>query len=84
VQSNLLDSQQCSLKWLINNPELIVFATDKNIGPATTEQKTYVERALTDHLADTDTYSRPTTTAISGITTGFDQFITKFFHAQKP
>jgi hypothetical protein len=25
VQSNLLDSQQRSLKWLINNPELVVF-----------------------------------------------------------
>jgi hypothetical protein len=88
VQSNLLDSQQHSLKWLIDNPELVVFATDKNLGPAITERKTYVERALTDHLADTDTYSRLTATefetAITTITTGFNQFLTKFFPAQKP
>jgi hypothetical protein len=51
-RDNLLDSQRHSLKWLMDIPELVVFATDKNLGPAITERKTYVERALTDHLLD--------------------------------
>jgi len=37
VRSNLLPTQEKALEWLLDHPELIVFNTDKNLGPAIIE-----------------------------------------------
>jgi hypothetical protein len=82
-RDNLLDSQRQSLKWLMDNPELVVFATDKNLGPAITERKTYVERAFIDHLLDKSTYQQLSElefhAAIATISTTFKNFMNEFF-----
>ena len=36
--------------------KIIVIATDKNLGPATIEIEYYIQRCLTDHLDQTNTY----------------------------
>jgi hypothetical protein len=67
----------------MDNPELVVFATDKNLGPAIMERKIYVERALTDHLMDASTYQQLSKlefhAAVVKISATFKRFMDKFF-----
>ncbi|MCP4745959.1 MAG: hypothetical protein GY874_07435 [Desulfobacteraceae bacterium] len=55
-QSNLLPTQLAALKWLEDNPQLIVFNADKNLGPCIIERERYLDLALRDHLGDKNTY----------------------------
>ena len=57
---NLLPSQRQALRALRSRDDLIVLKTDKNLGPAVVERKVYIQRALDEHLADTNTYRRLT------------------------
>ena len=48
--------QTAALCDLTNSLDIIVFKTDKNLGPAVVERSVYIRRALDDHLLDTNTY----------------------------
>ena len=58
VQSSLLPSQMAAFKWLEAHDNVVVFPTDKNLGPAVMERDRYIDQALTDHLLDPKTYRR--------------------------
>jgi len=58
--SNLLPSQQATVQWLKNHDNLVVFPTDKNLGPAVMERNRYIQVAYDDHLSDKETYERLT------------------------
>jgi hypothetical protein len=87
-QSNLTENQHWVLDWLRNNPMLVVFATDKNLGPAITERKVYIERALSEHLLDTTTYRQLSAVqfhqAIDVIRSLIQRFIDTFFPDTRP
>jgi hypothetical protein len=79
----LLDSQWYVLDWLQNNPDLVVFATDKNLRPAITEHKVYVKLAFTDHLSASMSYKQLTKSQflsdIQVIKLLHKKFMAKFF-----
>jgi len=54
--SSLLPPQKAALRWLTSHSNVIVFPTDKNLGPAIMERDRYIQRALDEHLSDTKTY----------------------------
>jgi hypothetical protein len=56
--SNLLPCQRSCLRTLRNSENLVVLPTDKNLGPAITEKRRYVELAYRDHLSDRATYKQ--------------------------
>ena len=53
---NLLPTQLTAMASLHQDDKLIIFKTDKNLGPAILEQSNYIKLALQDHLLDTCTY----------------------------
>ena len=57
---NLLPTQLTAMASLRRNDNLIVFKTDKNLGPAILERSCYVKIALKEHLHDTLTYRQLT------------------------
>ena len=57
-KTNLLPSQRAAFVWLMNHPEIIVCASDKNLGPAVMERSKYLRLTHRDHLSDTNTYRR--------------------------
>lgn len=56
--NSLMPHQLKALKWLEDHPEIVVFSTDKNLGPTVIERERYVEYAWKDHLSDSTTYRR--------------------------
>ena len=56
--SNLLPMQQSALYALHRRSDLMVWRTDKNLGPIVTTEEMYMKRALNDHLLDHATYRR--------------------------
>lgn len=54
--SNLMTFQASTLDRLKANDDVVIFKTDKNLGPAILEKDVYIQRALTDHLLDDKTY----------------------------
>ena len=58
--TTLLSTQLTTLLYIQKRHDLIVWKTDKNLGPAIIERDEYKSRALTDHLLDSVTY-RPLT-----------------------
>ena len=56
--SNLLPSQRNCLQALKDSETLVVLATDKNLGPAITDKRRYVQMAFNDHLRDGTAYSK--------------------------
>ena len=56
AQTNFLPTQLHAFNWLRHNQHVIVFPTDKNLGPAIMERKEYINIALTEHLSDESTY----------------------------
>ena len=56
--SNLLPIQKAGLRFLKNRPDLLVWPTDKNLGPIVTTKQHYVELIIRDHLSDTKTYKK--------------------------
>jgi hypothetical protein len=81
--SNLLPHQTLALNALRKNPELIVWKTDKNLGPAIIERDVYIRCALSDHLLDRSTYRQLSETTANGrinaIRRLLENFITEFF-----
>ena len=54
--SNLLPCQRACLQALRNSDNLVVLPPDKNLGPAITERRRYIELAFRDHLLNRTTY----------------------------
>ena len=55
-RTNLTPPQHRLLTEVANDDRFIVVNTDKNLGPAIMDRVTYIERALIDHLGNTNTY----------------------------
>jgi hypothetical protein len=53
---NLSPSQRHVLKELARRSDLIVFPTDKNLGPSISERPRYIRQVLTEHLLNSDNY----------------------------
>jgi hypothetical protein len=81
--SNLLPSQLRTLKQLKTDDNLIIFSSDKNLGPCIIDRSTYIFRAMFDHLLDTNTYRQLTLSDASGRITAvrhiIDNFLNKHF-----
>ena len=58
---NLLPTQLTAMASLRQDDKLLIFKTDKNLGPAILEQSNYIKMALQDHLHDTCTYRQLST-----------------------
>lgn len=56
-QNYLLPLQGLAMKWLKDNPNIIVCSADKNLGPCTIEATRYCDFAFRDHLS-TSTYKK--------------------------
>ena len=56
--SNLPWKYHLNLRKIRNSREILVTATDKNLGAAIIDTKTYIRRNLQDHLLKDDSYSR--------------------------
>ena len=66
--TNLLSTQLATLLYIRKRHDLIVWKTDKNLGPAIIERDEYIWRALTDHLLDSVTYQPLTQTQAHTVT----------------
>ena len=64
--TNLLSTQLATLLYIRKRHDLIVWKTDKNLGPAIIERDEYIRHALTDHLLDSVTYQPLTQTQAHG------------------
>jgi len=82
ASSNLSFIQQAALRTLLQRQDLIVFKTDKNLGPAIIERKRYVELVY-NHLKNNTTYTRFSNkrakAKIRLIQTNIKKFVNKFF-----
>lgn len=58
TSSSFLPSQDAAFRWLQHHENIVVFPTDKNLGPAIMERDRYIRLAFTDHLNDPTTYRR--------------------------
>ena len=56
--SNLSAFQLTTLQTLRQNPNFVVFPSDKNLGPCIIERDIYIQRCLQDHLLDKTSYKR--------------------------
>lgn len=74
---NLLPMQQAALQTLKDSPTLIVFKSDKNLGPVILERAEYIRRALTEHLC-TDTYRQLSEGAASGRIRAIERLLRSF------
>jgi hypothetical protein len=54
--ANLIPHQQYLLDKLQSSEDTLVVRTDKNLGPALVDRKTYIHKAFADHLSDANTY----------------------------
>ena len=59
---NLLPHQCRALDYLRNQTSLLVVQCDKNLGPAVIEREAYIKLVIRDHLSDTTTYQRLSST----------------------
>jgi hypothetical protein len=59
-RSNLLPHQQHCFNTLKQSEKLLVWKTDKNLGPCISERRRYVTLCKRDHFRDTDTYKQLT------------------------
>ena len=55
---NLNRLQYKTLLEIKNNPDIIVLLADKNLGPVVMDRETYIQRILSDHLLDKNTYQQ--------------------------
>ena len=58
LPSKLLPNQSFAMEWLKQNENIVVFSSDKNLGPCVIERDRYVEFAFKFHLSDNNTYRR--------------------------
>jgi hypothetical protein len=81
--SNLLPIQRTMLQNLRNNNQLVIFPTDKNLGPAIIDKPTYIKRAISDHLSDKTTYRQLTApqadARMKAVRRTLTNFIEKYF-----
>ena len=63
---NLLPTQLTAMASLRQDDKLLIFKTDKNLGPTILEQSNYIKMALQDHLHDTCTYRQLSTQQAGG------------------
>ena len=56
--TNLLPTQRAAFRWLMNHPNIVVCASDKNLGPVVMEREKYLCLTFRDHLSDGNTYKR--------------------------
>lgn len=82
--SNLLPSQRHILETIRDDDKIVVFKTDKNLGPAIIERTTYIRRALADHLFDTTTYRCLSTAAAMGRMKSIRFILGNFIDRQLP
>jgi hypothetical protein len=54
--ANLRHHQQFLLELLQASPNTLVVRTNKKLGPALVDHKTYIHKAFADHLSDRNTY----------------------------
>jgi len=59
-RTNLSGIQRKVITQLKNNPNIVVLLADKNLGPVTMDRKEYVERVLSEHLANKTAYQKMT------------------------
>ena len=83
-RSNLNHIQAAALQELRNNDDLIVFSTDKNLGPAIIERDEYVRRVLTDHLLHKETYRRLTEQEARGRLKAIQKIVENFIGRNLP
>ncbi len=76
--SNLLPLQRTTLSYIRQNNNLVIFPTDKNLGPAIIDRPTYIKRALSEHLSDKTTYRQLTPSGASNRIKAVRRMITKF------
>ena len=76
--TNLFKTQHAALKFLFNNPDIIVIKTDKNLGPAVLERSVYIKRAFDDHLSDSSTYRQLDKTTANGRIKSIERIILNF------
>jgi hypothetical protein len=81
--SNLLPQQRHVMQTLKESTALVVFPTDKNLGPAITERRRYVKLAFTDHLNDRSTYQRLTKASAEGKTEKIAKMVTSWIRKNK-
>jgi hypothetical protein len=53
---NLSPSQRNVIRELRNRPDLIIFQTDKNLGPSVSDRQHYIREVLTTHLLNDTNY----------------------------
>lgn len=86
--SNLLLLQKTTLYNLRHNSNIVIFPSDKNLGPAIIDKQTYIKRALSDHLSDTTTYRQLSPTAADSRAKAIRKIIKNFieqnFKKQNP
>ena len=79
--SNLLWHQHIALQKLQQDRRFLIVQCDKNLGPAIIEREIYIQRALSDHLLDNNTYEQLTkeeaTNSASKIFDAINDWITK-------
>jgi hypothetical protein len=75
---NLLLQQRIQLDQLRQNHNLVVFKTDKNLGPALLERDIYIRRALSDHLLNQVHYRQLTEVAAEGRILAIKKIIVAF------
>lgn len=85
--SNLLPHQAAALLAIKARPDLIVWKTDKNLGPAIIERDVYIRRALDEHLLDANTYRQLTekiaSSRVKAIRNIVNNFIATYFPRPK-
>ena len=59
-KGNILPTQRAAMKWLLENPEIIVYSADKNHGPVIMERDKSLKCAFNDHLKDKSTCTQLT------------------------
>jgi hypothetical protein len=86
--TNLLPRQAAALATTKARLDLIVWKTDKNLGPAIIERSVYIRRALSDHLLDKTTYRNLTPTTarnrMNAVRKSVVNFINRHFPEPQP
>jgi hypothetical protein len=79
--SNLLPLQRTTLSHLRQNHNLVIFPSDKNLGPAIIDRQTYIKRAFSEHLSDTSTYRQLTPQVADNRIKAIRKIITNFINS---
>jgi hypothetical protein len=82
---NLTPSQRHVLKELARRSDLVVFPTDKNLGPSIANRTNYIRQVLTEHLLNSENYEfippNQVATALAAQRCTFLQIYGKYGHS---